>query len=498
MDPSAPARGRGSTLAQALPPLALVAAAVLVWHRAIALYFSQDDFVGLARAAGLSPRLEGSWRALSAQLVFDLLRPLAGTSPAGYHLASLAVHALSAVALLALLGRSVGRPAALVGATFFAVHAALFTAVYWIAAIADPLACLFTVLTVIAWRAAGPARWLATPLYALALLAKESALPLPLALLAMPRPAAAAVRDRWRDPVWIALAALAALQAAAFLRAGAMGAAGASPAYGVGLGADLWRNGLTYLGWTANAWLPLTRSFADAQEPGVWGWGAAALALWVIGLASPALRRRGWLGAGAWYASFLIPYLPLASHTYHYYLTLPLVGAAACVAIAADAGLERMRAKPAEAAAWIAAALLAAALAANSYFLVRRIETAPFTAPGHRSDPIVDRALIAERLVGSVRDGIPPEPPVRLAVWTLPAAGPTTSGGYFERNLKIAVYDGLALRVMLPQVAEVRFVDAFEPLDASWRWVLTRPTGDARVLEPAALDSLIRRFGPPR
>src|SRR6266487_7110288 len=72
--------------------LLVAAASVLVWHRALGYFFSQDDFAKLATVVGLAPRLLGPWRYLGNQLFYDLLHALAGLDPRPYHLASLACH----------------------------------------------------------------------------------------------------------------------------------------------------------------------------------------------------------------------------------------------------------------------------------------------------------------------------------------------------------------------------------------------------------------------
>lgn len=511
-------RDRAPWFERALPPLALAAVTVLVWRGALDLYFSQDDFAILARIAGLEPRLPGPSRLISAQAYFDLLRPLAGRDPRAWHLASLGLHLAVSLLLYALLARRVRRPAALAGAAFFAVHPALFAAVYWIAAVTDPLAALFTLLTVAAWRHPGAWRWTALPLFALALLSKESALPLPLALLALsrgradePGPLATFRRagSRMRDPLWLALAALAAAGVAWIVTRDAA-AGDPARAYALVWGPNLWQNLLTYLGWSVHVAAPLVHGFSDARDPAVWGWGAAAALLWLAGLSRPALRRRGLVAGGVWVAVFLLPYLPLHSHTYHYYLYLPLAGVAGCLAIGFDALAARLGPRPRGEAgrgaenrrsgaipAWLAAAAALAALGWNAAVLVRRIETAPLPIPGLRYQVVVDRAVIAGRLVASLEPQLPPDSLVRLAVWVLPPAGGAPHP-YYEANLRSAVYDGLGLRVMLPQVREVRFVRGHQPLGPEWRWVLARADGAARVLTPDRLDRLIAEHGPPR
>jgi len=148
-------------------------AGVIVFRGALAYFFSQDDFLGLARAGGLAPRLAGPWRYLSHQAVFDLLRPLAGLDAAAYHLVSVASHATCAVLLAAFLMSRVSGPAALLGTVFFAAHPALFSAVYWFSAIGDGLALLFALVALMLALRPDGLRWIALPAFALSLMATE-------------------------------------------------------------------------------------------------------------------------------------------------------------------------------------------------------------------------------------------------------------------------------------------------------------------------------------
>ena len=123
---------------------AIVLAGFIAFRGALAYFFSQDDFSSLARAAGMLPRLQGPWRYLGNQAIFDLLRPIASLHPLPYHLASLMVHLACSVLVLAVLREQrASMPGAFTAAVFFAVHPALFTAVYWISVIADSLSLLF-------------------------------------------------------------------------------------------------------------------------------------------------------------------------------------------------------------------------------------------------------------------------------------------------------------------------------------------------------------------
>jgi hypothetical protein len=125
-----------------------------------------------------------------------------GLDPWGYRLTSLAWHTLNALLFFGLLWRllaptSTRAWAALAGAALFALHPLRVESVAWISERRDVLCGAFTLLAVHAYlhwvqhRANdGTARgrrwpWLAVLLYALALLAKGVALPLPVALVAL-------------------------------------------------------------------------------------------------------------------------------------------------------------------------------------------------------------------------------------------------------------------------------------------------------------------------
>lgn len=153
----------------------------------------------------------GYWRPLTSVALFTGYA-LGGGDPPAFHVVSLVCH-LAAIALAFLLALRLTRstPAALATALLFGLHPVQVEAVSWISAVNDPLSgafCLAALLAHLRWRERGSRGWpLATaPLFALGLLAKESAiafLPLVLALDAG-RPVAAG-EARFR-PVWRAFA----------------------------------------------------------------------------------------------------------------------------------------------------------------------------------------------------------------------------------------------------------------------------------------------------
>jgi len=540
---SAPPPRQASGLLAWLVTLVVLLGGWLVYHRALGLFFSQDDFGSLARTLGMLPRLVGPWRYVGNQMVFDLMRPLAGLDPLPYHIASLAAHLACGMLLYVLLARRLPAPAAGLGAVFWVTHPALFTSVYWISVIADSLALAFALGALLAFEGDRRQRWAAVPLFALSLLSKESTLLLPAAavLLARWAPRADAPPDRrrppvLRDPVLWVLAALAvgfvlyfvtSAYATYFVRPGAGGqdaTARTSAAYAIGLGGSLLANLSTYVGWTAAFLLPTMRGFGDAVDPVVIPYAVGLGLLWLAGLAWPALRRAGWLVGGALYLLLLLPVLPLRNHTYHYYLCAPLAGAAWCLAAAAAMLVRRRPYEPvgrptrppvvrvvppdpriaSGSASWLAFALASALLTLNGWAVVRRIEFHPFVVTPLRSEPMVDRALIARRAARDLESAKLP-PGTRLYFWSPqtapggppgsasdPAAGAAT---YWERNVRAALLDGLAVRVLFPQVDTVAFVRRFRPAAEPWRWAVYRLDGSLRVATTAELDSLLTLYG---
>lgn len=463
--------------------------------------FSQDDFAWLARAAGLLPRLDGPWRWLSQQAYFDVGRLLFGLEPWPYHAASLAVHAICAVLVLVFLRRWVSLPAATVGAAFFATHPTVYTAIYWIAAIGDPLALGFGLATLLLASRGDAWRWAALPTFALSLLAKESTLLLPGFLLGMRLGLATDSRSsrnlRIRDPVLLLLLAIATgfgIWLVAFGGSGAPAQREVDQPYFVGLGPHLGLNFVTYAGWSIHMLVPFVKGFTDAIDREAFGWGGALILLWLLGCASRTLRARGWLLAGLYFLLLLLPVLPLRNHTYHYYGYAALPGIAWMAAALFEAVFVRdphaaRRMGP------IAGLVVIGLLTVNGSLLVRKIETAPLGNGPLRADPTVDRALVMDRVAaGLERAELPPG--TRLLFWSparllsgSPVEAPDT---YWEKNVRAATVEGLAVRVLFPQVREVRFVKEVGPVEADVRYAVFGVDGRTDVFTWSVLDSMIR------
>jgi hypothetical protein len=148
--------------------------------------------------------------------------------------------------------------------------------------------------------------------------------------------------------------------------------------------------------------------------------------------------------------------------------------------------------------AMLAALAFCGLLAWNGATLVGKIETMPFELPMLRSDATVDRARIALQ----VREGLAAAalvPGERLVFWSPSSlaleaarggdAGPET---YWERNVRSALFDGVAVRVLFPQVGGVEFAHAFRPGAGRARWALYAPDGRVRVMTGRDVEAELR------
>lgn len=471
--------------------LALLAATGFVHAGALAYSFSQDDFTWLAQAAGLLPRPEAPWRILQ-QVVFDAGWALFGADPRPWHVASLVAHGACALLLWAVLRTWVSRPAAAVGAAFFATHPALYTAVYWVAAIADPLALGFALATILLARRRDRWRWAALATFASSIAAKEATLLLPLFLLAVPpsRGTARVARDALP---WLLLATAAIFFAWLTLAGwGVRPQHAADAAYAAGPGSHVWKNFLTYAGWSVQVPGAFIHGFSDAIDPDAFGWGIALVAAWIVGCASPALRARGWVAAGLWFLLAILPVLPLRNHTYHYYAYAALPGVAWLAAALVDlvfVRVARRRAVPS-----LTAIAVIALLALNGRAVVRKIETMPLGDGPLRADPTVDRALVMDRVAEGVRRARLPQG-TRLRFWSparlVAGAPPEAPDTYWERNVRAATAEGVAVRVLFPQVSEVEFVRELKPGPADVRYAVFGIDGRTDVFTWSTLDSIL-------
>lgn len=165
------------------------AAAFVAYLPALGTGFTADDFFILARLKQLGG-LDHPLGYFGALEFFEYYRPLTflshaldwqiwRTHPAGFHLTNVFLHAVNAMLVFVLGRRLDGSTTGLVAGLLFALHPASHEAVYWISARFDLLATCLTLAALV--LVCGPPRGYLFGLLAfgLALLAKESALALP-------------------------------------------------------------------------------------------------------------------------------------------------------------------------------------------------------------------------------------------------------------------------------------------------------------------------------
>jgi hypothetical protein len=382
----------------------------------------------------------------------------------------------------------------------------LFTAVHWASAVGDPFALLFALLAL--GLALGTRnRWWALPCFALSLLFKESCLMLPPVVFAHRRWGTAGDRRaagqgvRRPDPVlgglWLMSVVAAQWLVFVSYRSDVGGASGSVSPYALGGPGLVLTNALTYLGWTANFWFPTVSGFPEAVDRMVWPWAFGLLAAWAVGLCSRALRQRGWMAAALTYAAFIVPVLPLGHHTYHYYLYPALVGVAWGVAALGDLVMAQRRA-PSRQWAWAATAALALVLTINGQSLVHRIETMPFVHPDLRADVTIDRARIARNIYEGLRVA-PPARGARLTFWVPPSeplpgrTSSVASDRYYTSNVRTALLDGLAVRVMFPLIQDVSFMAANDTPAGGQQVVVCTPGGHLQLMTAADFNAGARQ-----
>ncbi len=323
-----------------LPAVPFVFGVVALYAGAIGTGFLNDDYLFLEDAARgpwaiAHGALANYFRPLSRQVWFGLLTPATGGNALAFHLASLALFLAAAWLLYDLLRAFAPRHAALAGLVYFAVLPLQRVNLTWISCCQDLLA-LLSALGAFALFRRGRDRlaWLA---FLAAVLAKESALPLPALLFLWTwriegRPAHAAVRRV--APFALPVAAWALGEAA--LRASAPAAATLrfAPA---GYAAALAHGVQSLLGLENPTGLVAGFRGAVPSVAALAGFGALALWFPAPGGGHEGEPRAGHAAAFglAWIAAFAVPVWPVAAGWSAYFYTLTAVGAAVLVAAAA-------------------------------------------------------------------------------------------------------------------------------------------------------------------
>jgi hypothetical protein len=362
--------------------------------------------------------------------------------------------------------------AAFAAALLFGVSSIAFTPLHWSSGIVELMVTLLALAAFATWleaRRRGSAVWhgASAALVLAALLSKESAILYPLV------PLVAHFRLGERGSA-LALAAplavcggYAAAFAATLSRVHYVGSVAyamtASPLF-------LAFNLATYLAWLAQPWVPLRDALATVH-PELWGAGlavalAVAVALWTQ---RGAPRHPEEVGA-AWFLAFLLPVVPLAHHTYLYYLYLPLPGM--CWLIA-GAGLRLTRGltarRTALAGAWATGlAVTLAAVVAIELVATRARERALVRDTAFPADKTMREALLLRNAITDLRRTplppgtriafVNPAPRRHFAVADTARRGDRPIGSYLP--LEGALRHGEAVRLFFPGVEYLGFRDS--------------------------------------
>jgi hypothetical protein len=179
-------QGTGVVRRRVLTTAALVAIAVVTYHRAFSAYYLDDDFQWLVGTMSFTAsrlfaigHMSHFYRPV-IEIYFAVATPLFGGSPVLFHGANIALHLGTALVLFALAERISGSALYAGSASlFFVVQPAGVEAVAWVGALAETIGALFGCLTVLwflRWRDSARGRWrrLSCAAFVLALLTHES------------------------------------------------------------------------------------------------------------------------------------------------------------------------------------------------------------------------------------------------------------------------------------------------------------------------------------
>ena len=315
-------------------------AALAVYAGSVRGFFVQDDFGWLETTRfhnlkeylpcffQFNPAL--TYRPLTQETFFWLGQKVFGMWPVGFHGLSLAAHLLGSALLYVLLRNFFAPLPSWVGTTFYAVHSAHFSSVYWISAFPEPMALVFyltALILFIRFDRGGSIRWYVLSLAAMVLgiMSKESILSLPLVLgaycLVISRR-----RLLWTAPFFSLSFLYVAIRATSPV-------VRASP-YPLTFGWEAWNNLMAYLSWAAGFSETLIKVKYQWNLERSYPAGAAVLAAAVALLVWFARDKRIALVSLIWFAAALQPVLYFSQHIYPYYLAPSLAAVSLLIASA--------------------------------------------------------------------------------------------------------------------------------------------------------------------
>lgn len=455
--------------ALALAPALIVT--LFAYRHAPATFFAQDDITFLSRAAGLSP-VSIPFRVLSETLAFRAEFALFGLHPLGYHVVNLALHLLNCVGVYAL-GVRLGlrRGTAGAAALLFGVSGVAFTPLHWAAGVVEVLTgalLLGATLLYLAARQGGRTSWVwaSAALGLLAALSKEAAVVWVVAIAVVEwRSGLFPPRSRALLPALLVSAAFVAW----FLLSGQMERFASSAAYARTTSPRLLAlNLMTYLRWCVALYEPIRDAIA-AIEPNAWRIGLPVLlaAAWGVWHQRHDPRHPMEVGLG-WLLAFLLPVLPLAHHTYLFYLYVPWIGGALALAVAGELALARLGGRSA---AWAGIAALALFAVVETNNVAEREGLTQDYLPMDRT--LRDATLLGHAIPALRAAGLPRGTPVAFVNpvprrrFDLMTGAPTRPEDVSARAsympLEAAMRGGQTLRLFLPDLVYRGFATTIPP-----------------------------------
>lgn len=453
---------RSSHVAYLVPALTL---AVLIHAGALGTFFAQDDITFLRRATQPLFPAEPT-RFLSTSVAFRLEHAAFGLDPLGYHVVNLLLH-LANVAGVYFLGLRLlgGRGKAVAAAILFGASSIAFTPLHWASGIIELLACALLIaatLTLLLLPSSAPRQWLVALLLLAAMLAKETAV-------AWIGFAALACRVLDRAPPQRAIGypaiGITVAYLAWYLLTGTGLDRSPSGAYALSASPDfLLRNLSTYVVWSVALWNTIRDVIALAD---VHAWRVAWPTVVLFGIAlaggDDSFRTPARVGVG-WWLAFLLPVLPLAHHTYLYYLYIPWVGGSIAVVAAVAGVLTRLGTRR---------AVLAGGLLVATFLAVegRNVATRRSALRDHLPvDRTIREATLLRRALAGIEDArLSPGTKIGFVNPSLRSAAPSDTTGSFQRvtyiPLEAALRGGETIRLFFPGLVYVGFATT---IPAGW------------------------------
>ncbi|NWG14863.1 MAG: glycosyltransferase family 39 protein [Acidobacteria bacterium] len=313
-------------------------AALYVYRGAFQGFFVQDDygwlestrFSSFREYAGIFFRFNPalSYRPLSQETFFFLAQKVFGMWPPGFHLVSVLVHLLAVLLVFLISRRFCPVAPSLAGTFFFALHSAQMRSVYWISAIAEPMALVFiltSILFFIRYDRGNDRRayFFSLPAMGLGMMSKESTLTLPVVLALY-----SIFYSRRRILSTLPFFAVSGLYAVLRMTSKAVGAA----PYPLTFGPEALGNLASYFTWAAGFTDTLLGVKLGREPASCYPVIAVAFALAVALLVWSARDRKPAGFALLWFAVALQPILYFWKHIDPYYLAPALAALALLIA----------------------------------------------------------------------------------------------------------------------------------------------------------------------